>query len=134
MDAMANSTELWVLGWSGALLLVHITLQMLAYVNDVGLAYAMSNRDGSKSAGPMAARLQRGISNYVESYGAFIALAVALLLSGKTGGLGAIGALIWFWARVVYIPVFAGGSAVLRTGIWTVSMVGLALMAVRLLF
>ncbi len=132
MEAAAVSTEMTILGWSAGLLILQIVLQMLAYVKDVGLVYAMSNRDGSRSAGPLAQRLQRGISNFVETYGAFVALAVALAFTGKTGELGAIGAQIWFWARVAYILVFAAGIPFLRTGVWTVSMAGLVLMFIRL--
>jgi len=60
-------------------------------------------------------------------------LALALAVTGKHGGLGATGALVWFWARVVYVPVFAAGIAGLRTGVWTVSMIGLLLMLIQLM-
>ena len=54
-------------------------------------------------------------------------------MSGKAGGLGATGAVIWFWARVVYVPVFAAGIPVLRTLVWTVSVIGLVMMLGRLM-
>ena len=133
MEAAANSTEVQMLGWSTVLLLVHILVQTLFYVKDVGLAYALSNREEGREAGAVASRLLRGVKNFVETYGIFVALVLGLALTGRTGGLAATGALIWFWARVVYVPVFALGVPALRTGVWTVSVIGLVLMMIRLL-
>ena len=133
MEAAAASTEMTVLGWSVVLLLVHIVVQTMFLVKDGGLAYAMSNRDGEVAITLVTSRLTQGLRNFVETYGAFVALALALAATGKTGGLGATGALIWFGARVVYLPVFAVGIPVLRTGVWTVSVVGLLLMLVELM-
>jgi uncharacterized MAPEG superfamily protein len=133
MEALAASMEIRVLGWSVILLLVHIVIQALSLIKDGGLGYVMSNRDGEVGISLVTDRLTRGLRNFVETYGAFIALVVALAATGKVGGLGATGALVWFWARVVYIPVFAFGVPVARTGIWTVSIIGLVLMLIRLL-
>lgn len=133
MEALAASTEIRVLGWSVILLLVHIVLQSLSLIKDGGVGYAMSNRDGEVGISLVTDRLTRGLRNFVETYGAFIALVVALAATGKVGGLGATGALVWFWARVVYIPVFAFGVPVARTSVWTVSIIGLVLMLTRLL-
>jgi uncharacterized MAPEG superfamily protein len=133
MEAAAGSTEIHVIAWSVILLFVHIVVQTLSLTKDGGLGYAMSNRDGEVAISPVTDRLTRGLRNFVETYAAFIGLALALALTGKTGGLGATGALIWFWARVVYVPVFAAGIPGLRTGVWTISIVGLVLMLVRLM-
>jgi uncharacterized MAPEG superfamily protein len=115
------------------LLLVHVVIQTLSLTRDGGLGYALSNRDGDVAISAVTDRLTRGLRNYVETYGAFVALALALAVTGKTGGLGATGALIWFWARVVYVPVFAAGIPGLRTGVWTISIIGLILMLSRLM-
>ncbi len=62
-----------------------------------------------------------------------MALALALAVTGKTGGLGATGAQVWFWARVVYVPIYAAGIPYLRTLVWTISAIGLILMLIALL-
>ena len=54
-------------------------------------------------------------------------------MSGRVGGIGAIGAWIWFVARIVYIPLYLRGVPYVRTACWMVSMVGLLLMLVRFL-
>ena len=94
---MQSSTELTVLGWNVVLLLVHIVVQTLALIRDCGPSYALSNRDGSRVPGPVTHRLTRGLANFLETYAAFVGLALALAVSGKAGGLGATGAVIWFW-------------------------------------
>jgi uncharacterized MAPEG superfamily protein len=133
METAVASTELHVIAWSVILLLVHVVIQTLSLTRDGGLGYALSNRDGDVAISAVTDRLTRGLRNYVETYGAFVALALALAVTGKTGGLGATGALIWFWARVVYVPVFAAGIPGMRTGVWTISIIGLILMLSRLM-
>ncbi len=81
----------------------------------------------------MAGRAQRALDNLKESYPAFIALALALAVSGRTGGLGATGAMLWFVARVVYHPLYLFGVPYVRSFAWIASMLGLLLMLIRLL-
>ena len=61
------------------------------------------------------------------------ALALALVVTGKTGGIAATGAWIWLIARLVYLLLYAGGVPALRTLAWLVSIIGLVLMLVRLM-
>ncbi|MEO5756046.1 MAG: MAPEG family protein [Mesorhizobium sp.] len=133
MEAAAASTEIMVLGWSVILLIAHIVIQSLSLMKDGGIGFALSNREGEIGISVVTDRLTRGLRNFVETYGAFLGLALALAVTGKTGGLGATGALVWFWARIVYVPVFAAGIPVVRTCVWTVSIIGLVLMLVRLM-
>lgn len=133
MEEVRASTEIAVLGWSVILLLVHIVAQALSLDRDCGIGYALSNRDDTKPVSVWTDRLTRGLRNFLETYGAFVALALALVVTGKHGGLGATGALVWFWARVLYVPVFGAGIPVLRTVVWTVSIIGLVMMLMRLM-
>lgn len=133
MEELKSSTEIAVLGWSVILLILHIVAQTVALARDTGAAYALSSRDEVRDVSPLTGRLTRALRNFIETYPAFIGLALALAVTGKHGGLGATGALVWFWARVVYVPVFAAGIAGLRTGVWSVSMIGMVLMLVQLM-
>ena len=134
MDAAAASTEIWVLGWSVALLLVQVALQATASY-DLGPTYLLGPRDEKReSRNILAGRLKRALKNLLETYPAFIALVVALVVTGKTGGLAATGAMTWLVARIVFVPVYAAGIPVLRTLVWLVSALGLLLMLIRLLF
>ncbi|WP_342360330.1 MAPEG family protein [Terrarubrum flagellatum] len=132
MNPAAATTEISVLGWSVLLLLVQIVAQTLSLVKDAGLGYAMSPRDANPAITDLTKRLTHALRNFAETYAAFVGLALALVVTGKAGGLGATGALVWFWARVIYVPLFAIGVPGLRTAVWTVSIVGLVLMLIRL--
>lgn len=133
MEAAVASTEITVLGWSVVLLLVQIMLQAVSSY-DLGPKYLLGPRDDEREPrNVMAGRLQRALRNLLETYPAFVALALALAVTGKTGGMAATGAWIWLIARVVYLFLYAGGVPGLRTLAWIVSVVGLVLMLVRLI-
>jgi uncharacterized MAPEG superfamily protein len=38
-----------------------------------------------------------------------------------------LGAQLYFWARVAYVPVYASGIPFARTAVWTVSIIGLVM-------
>jgi uncharacterized MAPEG superfamily protein len=38
-----------------------------------------------------------------------------------------LGAQLYFWARIAFVPVYALGIPVVRTLVWTVSLVGIVL-------
>lgn len=131
---MTLSTEMTLLGWSVVLLLVQIVLQASASAMETGLPYALTPRDERREPrSAMTGRLDRGLRNLLETYPAFVALALAIEITGQAGGMGAIGAQIWFWARVLYVPVYALGIPVVRTILWTASVVGLVMMLIELL-
>jgi len=133
MEAGVLSTELTYLAWSVVLLIVQIVVQATSLTKDGGLAYAAGARDGEVPISVVTDRLTRALRNFLETYGAFIALALALHVTGKAGGVGATGAALWFWARVAYVPAYAFGIPYLRTVIWTVSIIGLLMMLSQLL-
>jgi uncharacterized MAPEG superfamily protein len=119
-----------VLGWSVVLLLAQIVAQALA-IYDFGPKYLFSPRDEERKPNVLAGRLYRALFNLLETYPAFVALALGLVVTGKAGGIAATGAWIWLAARVVYVVIYAAGIPVLRTLVWCVSIVGLIMMLVR---
>ena len=131
MEAAASSTEIAVLGWSVVLLLAQVLLQAVS-TYDLG-PYLLGPRDDNRQSGNvMAGRLKRALENLLETYPAFVALALALAVTVKTGGIAATGAWVWLIARVVYVPLYAFGVPAVRTLAWVVSVVGLLMMLVRL--
>ena len=132
MEAAAASTEITVLGWSVVLLLAQIILQAVS-IYDLG-PYLLGPRDDNRQSGNIVAgRLKRALENLLETYPAFVALALALALTGKTGGIAATGAWLWLAARVVYVPLYAFGVPAVRTLAWVVSIVGILMMLSRLM-
>jgi uncharacterized MAPEG superfamily protein len=125
-------TELTLLGASTILLFVHVMIQGQTVTRDRGLAWNAGARDGEQPPlGPLAGRAARALANFQETYPVFIALALGLAVTGRTGGLGATGALLWFAARVAYVPLYLLGVPYVRSLAWVVSMLGLLLMLIR---
>jgi uncharacterized MAPEG superfamily protein len=125
-------TELTLLGASTILLFVHVMIQGQTVTRDRGLAWNAGARDGEQPPlGPLAGRAARALANFQETYPVFIALALGLAVTGRTGGLGATGALLWVAARVAYVPLYLLGVPYVRSLAWVVSMPGLLLMLIR---
>lgn len=126
--------ELVLLGWSTILLFAHVMIDGQTATRDRGLGWNAGPRDGeAKPLGILAGRANRALRNFQETYPAFVALALALAISGRTGGMGEAGAWTWFVARIAYLPLYLFGIPYLRSLCWAVSMLGLILMVVRLL-
>jgi uncharacterized MAPEG superfamily protein len=75
----------------------------------------------------LTGRLQRAFANFQETF-VFFAVAVFLVtIMARESELSAWGAQLYFWARLAYVPVYAAGIPGLRSGIWTVSLLGLVM-------
>ncbi|MEG3165668.1 MAPEG family protein [Sphingomonas sp. PB2P19] len=130
----ALPTELILLGWSTVLLFAHVMLQGQLATRDRGIDWNAGARDGEqKPLGPLAGRAARALANFQETYPIFIALALGLAVSGLTGGVGETGAIIWFIARIAYVPLYLFGVKYVRSLCWLVSILGLLLMLIRFL-
>jgi uncharacterized MAPEG superfamily protein len=133
MNAIAATTEITVLGWSVVLLLLQIVLQA-GTSGDLGPQYLFSPRDEAReSKSVLSRRLKRALANLHESYPAFVALALALAVTGKAGGIGATGAWLYLGCRVIYVVLYAAGIPVIRTFVWLASIIGLVMMLIRLM-
>ncbi|WP_062226546.1 MAPEG family protein [Aureimonas frigidaquae] len=127
-------TELFVLAMSVILLFVHIGLQGRLATRERGLDWNTGPRDGeAKPLGIKAGRADRALRNFLETWPAFIALALALAVTGRTGGIAAFGAWLWFLCRIAYLPLYLYGVPYLRSGAFALSCVGLFLMLIRFL-
>jgi uncharacterized MAPEG superfamily protein len=50
---------------------------------------------------------------------------IALVLSGRANAHTALGTQLYFWARLLYLPVYLIGIPYLRTAIWAVAFWGM---------
>ncbi|WP_297109665.1 MAPEG family protein [uncultured Devosia sp.] len=122
------SVELTLLIWSTALAFAYLGVQLTLYRIDYGLEHANSQRDHERPPNKWTVRGQRALSNFLETYGVFIALAVATELAGRSDALTQWGGQVWFWARWVYLPAYFIDIPQMRSLIWTISFLGLVLM------
>ena len=93
-----------------------------------GFMWALGNRDTNPESSELAGRAQRTASNTLENLVLFSALAFAAHLSGSTDPRILSGAMLFFWARVVFVPVYYVGLVYVRTAVWAASLVGMAMM------
>ena len=92
-----------------------------------GMKVGLGNRENVPAATPMGGRAERAAANTKENFILFVALAFAAHASGM-GEQAAFGATVFFWARVVYLPVYIFGISYVRSGVWGVGLAGLVMM------
>ncbi len=117
--------ELTMLAWSVALGLVHVLLAAALATRQRGLKWNAGNRDGEvKPLTGVAARAERASRNFLETFVFFAAAVLAVVLAHRNTAHTALGAQVYFWARVAYGPVYAAGIPYLRTLIWIAAFWG----------
>ncbi len=97
------------------------------------LRHAGGPRDTALTPSKNAGRALRALGNMNEALFVFIPLALASLHYGLDSGLAWWGAFIFLLARIVYVPAYILAIGPIRSIVWTIGHVGLALMATALL-
>ncbi|SFS02539.1 Uncharacterized conserved protein, MAPEG superfamily [Dyella sp. OK004] len=118
--------ELKVLAWAVVLGLVYVLLAATLSTQQRGITWNASSRDSEpKPLTGVAARADRASRNFLETFVFFAAAVLAVVLAQRNTTSTALGAEIYVWARVAYLPVYLAGIPYLRTLIWAVSLWGL---------
>lgn len=121
--------ELTYLAWSVPLLIVYVLIQAATGLRQSDLRTLAGPRDRLPAATDVhAGRSRRAVDNFLETYPAFVALALVLAVTGRTDGLSGAGAALWFWSRIAYLPLYVLGVPWVRSAAWGVSLLGLLLM------
>jgi uncharacterized MAPEG superfamily protein len=94
------------------------------------LPWLLGPRDEPKPVGVVAARLDRALANFLQTFPLFAAALLACDFAGKFGTLTYWGAILYVVGRLLFVPIYAAGLPVIRTLVWTVSMVGIVLVIV----
>lgn len=120
------TTELRVLGYSIFLGLAYVFVAALLSTHQRGLGWNAGNRDGEpRPLSGVAARAARANANFLETFPFFAAAVLAVVLVRQQTPHTALGAQLYFWARLLYLPVYLIGVPYLRTLIWAVAFWGL---------
>lgn len=118
--------ELIMLGWSVVLGLVYVFVASALGIAQRGLGWNVGNRDDEpKALTGAAARAARASKNFLETFVFFAAAVLAVVVADRTSTSTAVGVQIYFWARLVYLPVYTIGIPYLRTLIWVASLWGI---------
>jgi uncharacterized MAPEG superfamily protein len=97
-----------------------------------GMMVGLSNRDRLPEATPLGGRAVRAANNTLENFVLFAALALTAHAVGVDDE-ATLGAQVFFWARVAYLPVYWAGITYARSLIWGVGTVGLAMMLMAII-
>jgi len=124
--------ELALLVWAVLLAFVQVVVAVQGAMMQVGLPTLVGNREKFPELTGWAGRASRAQRNMVENLVLFAALVLVAVAADKTNAMTLLGAQIFFWARVAYAVVYLVGIPWLRTGVWTVSVIGLALIFAQL--
>jgi uncharacterized MAPEG superfamily protein len=125
--------ELQMLAWAVVLGLVQLGVAATLATQQRGLGWNVGARDGiPMPLTGVAARMDRGLHNFLETFGFFAAAVLAVVLTQKTSAHTALGAQLYFWARVAYVPAYAMGIPYLRTLIWAAATTGLVMVLLAL--
>jgi uncharacterized MAPEG superfamily protein len=126
------SIELKMLGWSVCLGLIHIAIAASLSTRQRGLKWNAGSRDGEpKALTGIAARANRASRNFLETFPFFAAAVLAVVLQGSNNAHTAFGSELYFWARLVYLPVYLIGIPYVRTAVWAVAIWGLVTLIVQ---
>jgi uncharacterized MAPEG superfamily protein len=134
VNIFTGSIEIQMLCWSVVLGLVQLAIATTMAILNQGLPYNLSPRDAAPpSVVRITARLQRAFGNFRETFVYFAVAVLVVTVMAKNSPGSALGAQIYFWSRVVYVPVYAAGVPVARTLVWGVSIAGLVMVLGALL-
>jgi uncharacterized MAPEG superfamily protein len=119
--------------WSVVLGLLQILLTATCSLGQRGLDWAASARDEVKPPlSGVGGRLDRARATFLETFPLFATAVLAAHVLQQHDQLTVLGAQLYFWARLLYVPVYAAGIPYLRTLIWAVSIAGIVLLLVAL--
>lgn len=130
---MTMSPDLSLLVWAVVLCVIQMLVSVLLVLPQVGLPALAGNREGLAAPAGMAGRAMRAHRNMLENLVLFAALVLVAAIAGRANEMTALGAQLFFWARLAYAVVYLIGIPWLRTGVWAVSVVGLVLIFLQLL-
>ena len=126
------TTELALLAWAVLLGLVHVIATGQAATLQHGLAYGLGPRDEQKPLTGVGARVQRAFANYMQTFPFFAAAVLMAHAANRHSGLTVTGAHLYFWSRLLYVPLYAFAVPYLRSVAFLVSVVGIALLLLSL--
>ncbi len=121
--------ELTMLALSVVLGFTQIALASHAASLQRGYRWTASARDEVLPAlAGVAGRLARALANFNETFPYFAAAVLAAHLVGVHDWRTHWGAALYFFARLAYLPLYAFGVPLIRSLVWNIAFVGIALL------
>ena len=124
--------DLQMLVWSAVLFLVQMAVAASGAQGQVGLPALAGNREDLPAITGWAGRARRAHANMLENLVVFAIVVLVAHVAGKANATTALGAALFFWARLAYAIIYVAGVPWLRTAAWAVSIAGIVLIFTQL--
>jgi uncharacterized MAPEG superfamily protein len=121
------STDLTMLTWSAALCALIWVPYILARISAWGLLDAVGYPESPPPVAAWSARLHKAHLNLVENLAPFAVLVLVAHVAGVANETTALGAQIFFWARVVHAIAYVFAIPFLRTLAFAAGIAGMAM-------
>lgn len=129
---MIAEPELLLLGAAIAIGLVQLMWAAAAARRQQDLKWAAGARDEAMPISGVAARLDRAFRNFMETFPLFAAAVLAVVIAGKAGDLSLWGSALYVVCRALYAPIYAAGTYMIRSLVWTLSLAGIVMVVAAL--
>ena len=120
--------ELKIAAFGAVLLFIHIFIATRFKTRQYGRKWNVSARDDAlPPPNELTGRTMRAQANFQETFPIAIVALLGVVIADRTSNHTALGGWIWLGARIIYLPLYAAGVPVIRTIVYTISIVGLAM-------
>ena len=111
------------------LILIPATIELLAH----GIGTAVGSRDDAPEPSTFCKRTVRLRDNMLENMLLFVPVVLMAAVEEESNATTVLGAQMFFYARIAHALAYIGGVPWLRTLLWLVSVVGIAMIAIELM-
>ncbi|MGE3928562.1 MAG: MAPEG family protein [Hyphomonadaceae bacterium] len=127
------TTELTMLTYAVALLILLVLVQALSGVRAQGLMPLAGPRDGLPAPAGFHARMLRVVDNHREGLVMFAPLVLVAAAVGLSNDWTVLGAQLFFWSRLVHAVLYIAGVPMVRPLAWAVGLAGTFIVLLALL-
>jgi len=120
--------ELKILALGALLLFIHIFVAIRFKTAQYGRTWNVGARDEHlPEPNAMTGRTMRAHANFAETFPIAIVALLGVVIVSRTSQWTALGGWIWLGARIIYLPLYMVGVRGVRTLVWAIGIVGLAM-------
>src|SRR4051812_35094239 len=108
MHIFVGSIEMQMLLAATLLGIVHLVVATALPNKDRGVPWGIGMRDQpAPPVSTLTTRMLRAFENFKETFVFFVVAVLAVALMARQNHASALGAQLYFWGRLVYLPVYA---------------------------
>src|SRR5260370_3054857 len=123
-----------MLALRAALGLAQIVLSSHAGSFQYGYRWAAGARDhATPPLTGVAARLERALRNFMETFPLFVAAILVANVIGRHSWMTAWRAQLYFWGRLAYVPLYAFRVPLVRSTVWNAATIGIIFVLLSLI-